>query len=517
MPKECNDHSAARRLTALAALLLLAGCASAPRVQVAATPSALGRASVAEVADSVTTTAPLHRTHWGLALFDPDRSRTLYALNEEKHFVPASNTKLVVTAVALAELGPEWRYETPVHATGVEPGDSVAAALIVVGRGDPTLSERFHPTATAALDALADSVRAAGIRRIRGDLVIDASYFDDTFLHPAWEIGDVAWAYASPVAAFGVAEAAAPIVIAPGTAAGEPARVTRLEPAEPVVFLADIVTDTAGGRRRYEVRRRPGIGGRRVEFADTLIVTGRIPLGAAPDTLRLAVADPVLHGAYALRSALERRGVTVEGNVIAAYDSAVAASLHDPAAPTTRRVALWSSPPLAEIAAAILKPSQNWIAEQLLKTLGAERMGEGNWRAGLEVERRYLFDIVGIDSTAVALSDGSGLSAQNLLTPRAVVRLLDHARRQPWGTAYRLALPAPGEEEGTLERRLGGLDERVRAKTGTITHVGTLSGYLRAEDGRERIFSIMANASGRPAAEVRRAIDRIVRAMAAEP
>src|SRR5690606_25647417 len=206
---------------------------------------------------------------------------------------------------------------------------------------------------------------------------------------------------------------------------------------------------------------------------------------------------------------------TGSGAADGVLDSAAAATgTGEQGAPPLVPIASWTSAPLSEIVAAILKPSQNWIAEMLLKTLGAERGEGGSWPAGLEVERRYLFDVVGIDSTAVVLRDASGLSAQNLLTPRAIVQLLEHARRMPWGPVYRAALAVPGEKDGTLERRLVALEGRLFAKTGTIAHVNSLSGYLTTASGGELVFSILSNASGRPAAEVRRAIDANVNAAA---
>ena len=506
----------AASVAALAGGLVLAACAPTP-------PGgpAPRRATLAAVVDSVTNSPPLDRTHWGIEVYDPVSRRTLLALNPERHSIPASNMNPVVTAGALAELGPDYRYRTELAARRA-PGDSVAELLVVVGRGDPTWSERFHDHPWAPADSLADSVALAGIRRVRGELVVDASYFDRELVHPTWEVGDLDYGYAAPVAAFAVEEGTFRTEVVPGLAVGEPARVTALAPPGAVVILNRLVTDTAGARRRIEVSRRVG--------SDTLTLSGSVPLDAAPDTLRLAVGDPALYAARVLAAALDARGIEVEGGVRVVYDPAEAAALRtgsgaadgvldsaaaatgtgEQGAPPLVPIASWTSAPLAEIVAAILKPSQNWIAEMVLKTLGAERGEGGTWAAGLEVERRYLFDVVGIDSTAVVLRDASGLSAQNLLTPRAIVQLLEHARRMPWGPVYRAALAVPGEKDGTLERRLVALEGRVFAKTGTIAHVNSLSGYLTTASGGELVFSILSNASGRPAAEVRRAIDAIV-------
>ncbi|HSJ13055.1 MAG TPA: D-alanyl-D-alanine carboxypeptidase/D-alanyl-D-alanine-endopeptidase, partial [Longimicrobiales bacterium] len=181
-----------------------------------------------------------------------------------------------------------------------------------------------------------------------------------------------------------------------------------------------------------------------------------------------------------------------------------------------RTIAALASPPLAEIVPAILQPSQNWIAEHVLKTLGAERGTEGSWSGGLAVERRYLSDVVGIDSLAFNLRDGSGLAAQNLLTPAATVTLLDHVRAAPWRTQFAAALAAPGMTGSTLENRLAPLAGRLVAKTGTIANVNALSGYLTTDSGRELTFSILSNGSGLPSATVRAAMDSVVRLVARE-
>jgi D-alanyl-D-alanine carboxypeptidase/D-alanyl-D-alanine-endopeptidase (penicillin-binding protein 4) len=244
------------------------------------------------------------------------------------------------------------------------------------------------------------------------------------------------------------------------------------------------------------------------------------------------MTDPVRFAAHALAEALRARGVAIEGQVRIVRDTTEAAALHAGwLAPATsasdalggaahaasalpvRELTAWSSPPLSEIVTAILAPSQNWIAEQLLRTLGAEKGEGGGFRDGIEAEEAFLFGTVGIDSTALSLQDGSGMSHQNLVTPSAVVRLLDFARTAPWGPVFRDALAAPGED-GTLENRLVNLEGRMSGKTGTLSNVNALSGFLRTHDGRDLIFSILSNASGLGGNPVVSAIDRMVEVLA---
>jgi D-alanyl-D-alanine carboxypeptidase/D-alanyl-D-alanine-endopeptidase (penicillin-binding protein 4) len=268
--------------------------------------------------------------------------------------------------------------------------------------------------------------------------------------------------------------------------------------AQPV--RAAIVTDTVGGRLSvsvdYTARR------------DTIFVTGSIGAGAV-DTVTRAVTNPARTAVEALATLLRQRGVSVDSTMVM-RDSADAAALRAVALPVTE----WQSAPMSEIVSVILRPSQNWVAEQVVKTLGAQAGGDGSWRAGIERELEYLYGSAGVDSGAVNLRDGSGMSAQNLLTPAATVAMLLHARAQPWSGAFRDALAAPGRPGTTLTNRLRPREGRVFGQTGTISNVNSLSGYLVGADGRDIVFSILTNGSGLPSGAVRAAIDEIVLAVA---
>lgn len=484
-----------RTLLPFLATAALGACASAP----AASPGRDLRRLAATI-DSIIEAPPLHYTQWGIAAMDAATGRVLYGHDAEKHFIPASNTKLPTTIAALGTLGPDFRYITDVLADAR--ADSVAL-LVVRASGDPTMSARFDTTDFAPLDSLARAVASSGVRHVRGDIVIDASRFDDQRIHGTWEIGDLPFGYAAPPGAFVVAEGTFQLVREPGPRLGAPAAVRVIGGDELQPVLASVVTDTARASTRWSFEL--------LDRRDTVRVTGRLGLGREPDTLRYAVTDPDAYAARAFRAALARAGVTVHGGVRVVRDSMEAAALG-----VHHVVATRTSPPLIEIAAALLKPSQNWIAEQVLRTLGAERGERGSWGEGTDIEREYLVDHAGLDSLSFSLRDGSGLSAQNLLSPMAIVRMLAHARNAPWGDAYRSALPAPGERGGTLSSRLRGLEDRLNAKTGSITNVNTLSGYLVSDNGRDIIFSILTNASGISAATVRNAMDAIVRALAQE-
>ena len=513
-------------------VLVVAACATARPPAPLEPP----RLDFVRLADSIVATPPLHRAHIGIEVYDPMTRRVLYQHNAERHFVPASNQKLWATSTALHELGPDFRYRTPVLGVGLDSAAGTARAVIVVGRGDPTFSERFYPVDStlansqadsapaaprdplvahrrdlAVLDSLADSIVAAGVKRIAGDLIIDASLFDDAVIPGSWTFGNLNGTSAPPTGAFVVAEGVMRVRVSPGGGLGSPAMIEPFAPAGVVPVSNRVITTEAGAPRRTSTSRGP--------WSDTLRVTGSVGLEATPQILRLPMTDPVVFAAHALGDALRERGVVIEGAVRVVRDSIEAAGAREgrlagAAEPfPVTELAAWTSPPMSEIVHAILAPSQNWIAEQLLRTLGAERRGEGSWRAGIAVADSFLIGTVGIDSSALRMNDGSGMSHQNLVTPHAVVQLFDYARTAPWGEMFRASLAKP-REPGTLSGRLRELEGRLAGKTGTLNSVNALSGYVRTRDGRELIFSILSNASGLGGGPVVSAIDMMVDALA---
>jgi D-alanyl-D-alanine carboxypeptidase/D-alanyl-D-alanine-endopeptidase (penicillin-binding protein 4) len=307
------------------------------------------------------------------------------------------------------------------------------------------------------------------------------------------------WYYAAPTAAFAIGEAATTMIVA---STSQKAEVSLPDAVEFAPVVNRVVMDTAGARRNVDVSYEA--------WPAQLVVTGTMPPNSA-DTSYLAQPDPDMYAAKTLVAVLKRKGINVTGTTRVLRDSASLRTFAD-----AHNVFSIASPPVREIIGGLLKPSQNWIAEQLLKTVGAVKGNNGSWRRGLQTERRFLIDVVHIDSTQFSLSDGSGLSAQNIVSPHAFVMLLEYARTQPWGTQYYDALPKPGMRGGTLSSRLQGLETRLAAKTGSIANVNSLSGYVTTVNGRGMTFSIVTNSAGRPSAEIRRAMDKIVQALAAE-
>ncbi len=459
--------------------------------------------------DDVLRRPPFDQMHVGVLAVDATTGDVLYDHNAERKFIPASNQKILVTATALSLLGAEHRFRTEVWATGTLRDGHLDGDLVLVASGDPSLSDRYWPNGTAALAALADSVRAAGVRYVAGRVFVDVAAWDSATVGPTWEVEDLRYSYGSTGGAFAMDEGTLEAVVKSGQHAGDTARVAWAPVGTHDFVSSRVVTVPADSSTRIRPTYLPE--------SRRIVLEGVIAAGSS-DTLSFATRDPVRQAAHAWLLALRRAGVESEGLQIGwsphqavgggcrsgALESCGAAGL----------VAALQSPPLSELVAGILEPSQNWMTEQLVRALGAHAGERGSWDEGIAVMERFLVDSVGVDSTDVAPRDGSGLSAYNLVTPRALARVLTYMHRGPHAAEYRSAMAEPAEEDSTLETRLAGLEGRLFAKTGTISNVNSLSGYLVRDDGRELVFSVLTNGSGLPASQVRRAIDDVVEILA---
>jgi serine-type D-Ala-D-Ala carboxypeptidase/endopeptidase (penicillin-binding protein 4) len=453
---------------------------------------------------------PLDRHLWGVAVLDAE-GRLRYGRNAERLFTPASNVKLVVTAVATALLGPGWTVRTPLYGSGPVAGGVLQGDLVLAGRGDPTWGRRCFAADTLApgacdtdpfqpLARLAGALRARGIRAVAGDLVADASWFAGPAVHGTWEHDDLVWGYGAPVTALGFHENARQLTVAPGPAPGAPATVLVV----PAVAGLDVenrlvtVPDTAPAR--FEPAHEAG----------RVVLRGTVRAGQAPRREQVAVPDGPRFAALAFRQVLADSGIAVAGGVRVVTDTFAtrAERAGEPLAAVTSR-------PLADWVFPILNVSQNWYADLLLRHLGRLGGGSGTWEEGLEVERRFLIDSVALDSTQFRLHDGSGLSGKNLMTPLAFARLLHWMRGHPRFAAFAAGLPRSGAA-GSLRTRFLGTPAagRVRAKTGSIGQANTLSGYLEADTvpGPRplRTFSIQANHHTLGGRTMIQAIDSVV-------
>lgn len=467
--------------------------------------SGIDRGSVEDVLES----PPFEQMHVGVLAVDANTGKVLYDHNGQRKFIPASNQKILVTATALSLFGADYRFRTEVWATGTLRDGNLDGDLVLVASGDPSLSGRYWSSGTEALAALADSVRAAGVRYVAGRVFVDVAAWDSATVGPTWEVEDLRYSYGSTGGAFAIDEGTLEAVVRPGEKAGDPARVSWAPVGTHDFVVSQVVTAPADSSTRIRPSYLPE--------SRRIVLEGRIAAGTV-DTTSFATRDPVRQASHAWLRALRRAGVEGEGLEIGwRPDQSVGGGCRSGALESCGAaglVAAIESPPMSELVAGILEPSQNWMTEQLVRALGAHAGEGGSWEEGIEVVEGFLVDEVGVDSTDIAPRDGSGLSAYNLVTPRALARILSYMHQGPYAAAYRSAMAEPTEDDSTLERRLPGLEGRLFAKTGTISNVNSLSGYLVREDGRELVFSVLTNGSGLPASQVRRAIDDLVEILA---
>jgi D-alanyl-D-alanine carboxypeptidase/D-alanyl-D-alanine-endopeptidase (penicillin-binding protein 4) len=367
---------------------------------------------------------------------------------------------------------------------------------------------------------LADSAAAAGIREVSGALVVDASAWDSTTVLPTREVADLVFGYGSTGGAFAIDEGEIRVIARGAPGPGEPAELQWSPQGRDWFVTSRVRTVPADSTSRItasylpETRQLILEGALAPRSLDTLSFAQRDPVRVATAELSKALATAgiaVARGADVRWEKGERIGGTRNG-IPVPHGSCLTGAVE--ACAGAWRVAGLESPPLGELVRVALEPSQNWVAEQITLTLGAVLGERGSLTEGLDIVERFLIDDVGLDPLDVRARDGSGLSAYNLLTPRALARVLQFMAARPDGDAYRAALAEPGEKGSTLEERLAGLEGRVFAKTGTISNVNSLSGYLVREDGQELIFVILSNGAGLDQEAMRSVIDDVVRVLA---
>lgn len=418
----------------------------------------------------------------GVHVVSLDDGATVYEYQADQTRIPASNTKLFTTATALARLGPGWQFETRLLVRGEVVAGALRGEAAVVGGGDPNISGRSNlGDSLAVFRGWGVRLVAAGVRRVDGDLLLVDGRFAGEAVHPEWPADQLHEWYEASVSALSFNDNCVLVRVEPGLSAGAPAVVELVPDVAVAGLTVEVATSARRGERQIGVHRSPD--GR-------VVVSGRIGLGATRWEEWVAVPDPVAWFAAALREGLAQAGVTVSGA------SRRVDTLPAPALPggDWREVAVHRSDLLSTIEI-VNKRSQNFYAETVFKTLGAELCGEGSWQAGRRAVGEFLAEAGIAPPGAFQLSDGSGMSRANRFTPRQVTTLLGFMFRHRWGAEFMRSLPYSGEEDLRWERRLatGATRGNVFAKTGWLRAASALSGYAKGRSGRLYAFSILLN------------------------
>ncbi len=421
-----------------------------------------------------------------------DRGETLFERGGDRKMIVASNNKLMTSASVLVHLGSDFAFTTLAlvadrpGADGVVHGD-----LVVRGDGDPDIDVAGREP---LCDRLVRAIRAAGVTRVTGDVVIDDRIFDDVFTPTGWSDAHEGKAYGAPVSGFSLNENCIAVAVTPGASPGSPATVV-IHPESTSFPVSGIVTTgPAKSKHLIHVPTPVAIG--------TVTVRGSTPHGSRPYPVRVPLAAPTRAAAVVVADALRRAGVQVDGK---------ARTIGDAGASEPRQELARVEAPLAPALHRMNKDSSNVTAEHLFKRAGAAFEGVGSFESGARAVAAALvrLEIPVGDGRSV---DGSGLSRQNRWSPDQLVRVLDRLYRSPLRDAFLASLAAAGVD-GTLEHRLSdaAYRGRVRAKTGYIASVSALSGFAQTDHGEVLAFAIVFNGFSGPNRTMKSLMDRICR------
>jgi D-alanyl-D-alanine carboxypeptidase/D-alanyl-D-alanine-endopeptidase (penicillin-binding protein 4) len=478
-----------RAALAFVATLAVAGC-GAPRGTVAVTPAtpAIARDPVQQLQTDLAAifqTPQFDRSFWSVLVREAASSDDLYALNASKLMMPGSAMKIITAAAAAELLGWDHQFETKVASVAPIDAGVLRGDLVVIGGGDPSISERSDMP--GALRDIARRVHASGITRIEGGVIGDDDLFEDNHFGDGWTLDNLPYGYAAAVTALEYNEGSVDLVIRAGAAAGDPVTIAVRPGGSGLQVENQLVTVPESGTGRLTLHRLPG--------SRRLLVRGQIPANAAPFSRTASVDNPTAFFASAFRDALNAEGIEVQGDAMDIDDF-----LAKPDLSAARTLVSYRSPALRQIAGSMMKVSQNQYAETLLRSIGGRADAAGVLRG---------WDIAD-DSYVIA--DGSGLSRYNFVTSDALVRILQRMRSDPkHASAFADTLPVTGRD-GTLSKRLAGsmAEGRVRAKTGTVDNVRAIAGYVETPGGETLVFSIIANNFTGPTSAIDAAADKAI-------
>jgi PBP4 family serine-type D-alanyl-D-alanine carboxypeptidase len=471
-------------------ILLLSACAPTSKLQ-RPTADLKGLPQLQRQLDAILQDSSLSQTRTGIKIVSLQTDEILYARDNQLLFHPASNMKLLTTAAALRQLGPNFRYQTEVRADTAALADSaIRGNIYLKGYGDPSLRSQD-------LWGMVLKLKELGVKRIRGDLICDETYFDDLYFGAGWMIDDVSSWYWPPVSALTVNRNCVTVTAAPGTNSGDPLQV-KLHPPTAYVkienFGATVDSTDSLQIKKFKVERK----WRQQE--NTIVIEGGMARHSEPEEFDIEVVEPALYAGALFSEILKSENILFEGKILTG-------ALPD----TTTLLATHTSAPLSHLIQHTNKISDNLYAELLLKTIGAATRGApGTAEKGLFAIRQFFAEI-GIDTTAFSLADGSGVSRYNLITPDQIIELLKTMYRDFRVQAEFLAsLPIAGVD-GTLAGRMKGTaaEGKLRAKTGSLSGVSALAGYTTTGDGEPLAFSIIMQHFVVPTSKIRALQDRI--------
>ncbi|MBN4058897.1 D-alanyl-D-alanine carboxypeptidase/D-alanyl-D-alanine-endopeptidase [bacterium AH-315-J04] len=434
----------------------------------------------------------------GVCVLDVATGETIFAHQADKAMIPASTMKVFTLAAGILELGPSFTFDTILGTDGsnvyiIGSGDP--------GFGDPVLTKALNQSVTSVFERWADVLIQRGITTIQGDIVIDASIFDQQIIHPAWENSDLGKWYAAPVSGLNINDNCLDITIRPASASGALALVNII----PDNTLAQIINKCrSGGKGKAILHHPPGTWDYRISGR----CNKRWPFGP------VAFPDPAALTADAFRTVLQKKGIEFAGQLVHQRMRQDNGQL----SPEVFVLDIHQTS-MADILSRIGKNSQNLFAECLLKRLGVEwsmRNGlgyaSGSWKSGSHAVQEIL-KRTGVNTTGLIVSDGSGLSRKNRCTARQLADTLMQLHQQFVGELVWQSLAVPGET-GSLRKRMKKLKTVLRGKTGTMRGISALSGYVDTKSGRRLSFGMIFNGYKSSSTPYKAIQDRICKLLA---
>lgn len=423
----------------------------------------------------------LNNAKVGIHVVSLKNNKILYKRNEGKLFSIASNTKLFTTAAALVYLGPKYEYRTVIYRNGKVTTDGILEGdIIIKGSGDPNLSGRFYDgRVTAVPESWASKVKGAGINVISGNIIADDRVFDREYTPPTWPGNQLSKWYCAEVGGLSFNDNCIDLKIAPGKKVGELVKVSLVPNTAYVKINNKCKTTNKSSGRSCSIKRTP--------VTNEIILRGRLPVNSASKKDWVTIHNPGLYLATVFKEILEKQGVKVRGvaRLISSNEYRDAKAL---------RVITQTVSTMQQSVNIANTRSQNFYAEQILKTLGYNLKGVGSFASGIAVIHDFMHAL-GYKQRQYQMVDGSGLSRGNKFSPKMITRLLAYMYNHKYSRYYMQSLAVPGDKEGSLRNRMRGVKNksRIRAKSGYINGVVVLSGYIETMSDDVLAFSILVN------------------------
>ena len=414
----------------------------------------------------------------GISVRDASDGKVIYMHNGDSRFRPASSMKLVTSAVALQLLGENYRFSTEIYTDSLKIGSTLMGNVYVRGKGDPTLREED-------IKGLVQALKKKGIKKVKGDLIADDTWYDDNRLSVDMPWSDEQEYYGAQISGLTVSpntdyDAGSLLLqVKPGKSIGESATITLIPQTDYVSIKNKTTVGKVDSKNTIKVARKHG--------SNRITITGNIPTNSKTTSKRISVWNPTYYTLHLFKKSFEEQGIKITGK----YKSGTVPAI-------SRKLATDYSPDLGSILVPYMKLSNNTISEVLVKEIGRVKGKKGSWDQGISLIEEELANL-GIDKDFILMRDGSGLSHVNMISANTLTNLLYNVQFKSWYDVYKKALPVAGQTDknvgGTLRNRMKGTPAqgKVIAKTGTLATVSSLTGYVQGKHGNIYIFSVIIN------------------------